>query len=311
MQRTLLSWAFVFGLLIAGFAATVAAVNNDVLSAHGFVRSYLEALERHDAHAALATPGVVVDGDASLVVDDTVGKFSDIRFLSDTAVGDLHTVRYSYLLDGDRHFTDFTVQWTGNRLLLFSTWEFAASPVTELSAAADHDSSVTVNGVAVPAGEYPVLVPGLYVADDDTEFFEGAEDAAAATKVDTPLTAEVAVTATDAFDAAAQSAVDNFLDTCATQTVLMPTGCPFGREVKNRLDGPPTWSITDYPDVSLTPERDAGVWRARASGGTAAITVAVQSLFDGSRSTLNDSVSLTADYLITIGVDGTLSVTVR
>jgi hypothetical protein len=311
MQRTLLSWGFVFVMLIAGFVATVAAVNNDVLSAHGFVRNYLAALERHDARAALATPGVVVDGDTSLVVDDTVGALSDIRFLSDTAVGDTHTVRYSYLLAGERRFTDFTVTWTGNRLLLFPTWKFAASPVADLSVSADHDSSVTVNGVAVPAGDYAVLVPGLYVADDDTKYFDGAEDAAAATKIDEPLTAEVTVTATDAFTSAAQTAVDSFLDTCSTQTVLMPTGCPFGREVKNRLDGSPSWSITDYPDISLTPESAAGVWRARASGGTAAITVAVQSLFDGSISTLNDSVSLTADYVITIGVDGSLTVSVR
>jgi hypothetical protein len=311
MQRTLLSWAFVFGLLVAGFAATVAAVNNDVLSVHGFVRSYLDVLERHDATEALAMLGVTIEGDPSLAVDEAVGDFSDIRFLSDTADGDTHTVRFSYLLGGERHFTDFTVERTGTRLLLFSDWEFAESPVATLNASADHDSALTVNGVAVAAGEYPVLVPGLYVADDDTEFFAGAEDAAAVTAVADTVTATVKVTATSAFDQAAQKAVDTFLDGCATQTVLMPTGCPFGRTVNNRLDGVPAWSISSYPEISLTPEADAGVWRARASGGSADIAVKVQSLFDGSVSTLNDTVALTADYIVTIGVDGTLRVELR
>ena len=60
MLRTPLSWLVVFALLAAGFGATVLALNADVFSAHGFVRSYLQALERQDADEALAFAGVDV-----------------------------------------------------------------------------------------------------------------------------------------------------------------------------------------------------------------------------------------------------------
>jgi hypothetical protein len=311
MQRAIVPWLLAFALLFAGFGATVVAVNNDVLSAHGFVRTYLDALARHDAAAALETPGVDIDTDNALVVDEAVGRFSDIRFLSDTAVGDLHTVRYSYDLDGTREFTDFTVQRTGTYLALFSSWAFADSPVALLEARADHDSTVTVNGVPVASGKYSVLVPGLYVVDDDTQYFDGEEDAAPVTDIDQTVTATVKVTATPAFDAAATAAVDAFLDDCATQHVLMPTACPFGKSVNNRLDGLPSWSVTDYPTLSLTPESDAGVWRARASGGAVTVTARVQSLFDGSVSALEEAVPLRADYRVQIGVDGQLTVSVH
>jgi hypothetical protein len=311
MQRTIVPWLLAFVLLFAGFGATVAAVNNDVLSAHGFVRTYLDALARHDAAAALSTPGVALDTDKALVVDDAIGRFDDIRFLSDTAVGDLHTVRFSYDLDGTREFTDFTVQKTGTYLALFSSWEFAVAPVALLEARADHDSAVTVNGVPVAAGTYSVLVPGLYVVDDDTEYFDGEEDAAPVTDIDQTVAATVKVSATPAFDKAASAAVDAFLDDCATQQVLMPTACPFGKSVNNRLDGLPSWSVTDYPTLSLTPETDTGVWRARASGGAVTVSARVQSLFDGSVSALNEAVPLRADYLVQIGVDGELTVSVH
>ncbi len=311
MQRAVLPWLLVLALLVGGFGATVAAVNNDVLSAHGFVRAYLEALQRHDVNSALEMPGVAVDGDDSLITDSVVGNFSDVRFLSDTAKGDRHEVRYSYLINGERTFTDFSVVKTGTRLALFSTWAFAASPIATLTARADHDSVVTVNGTVIAAGTYPVLVPGLYVADDDSTLFVGEADAIPVTETAQKAQGLVHVTATAAFTTAAQDAVHAFLDDCTTQQVLMPTGCPFGTAIANRLTGVPEWSVVDYPQLSLTPEAAAGTWRARASGGSVAMTAHVQSLFDGSLSTVRDSVPLAADYLVVLNPDGTMTVTTR
>ena len=114
MRRALLSWTLVFALLAAGFAASVLALNADLYSAGGFVRSYLEALQRGDAESALATDGV--EGASPLVTDATVGGFDGIHLISDVADGDTHTVRVGYTIADTEQISEFSVERTGTRL---------------------------------------------------------------------------------------------------------------------------------------------------------------------------------------------------
>jgi hypothetical protein len=87
MRRTVITWSAVMALLIAGFGASVVALNADIYSAHGFVGRYLNALERQDSAAALALPGVRTGNDAAaeLLTSDAMGRLSDVRTVSDTA----------------------------------------------------------------------------------------------------------------------------------------------------------------------------------------------------------------------------------
>ena len=303
MRRALLSWTLVFALLAAGFGASVLALNADLYSAGGFVRSYLEALERGDAEAALETPGVT--GASSLVTDESVGGFSGIHVISDVATGDSHAVRAGYTIAGEEQVTQFSVEHTGTRLGFFDTWRFAVSPIATLAVAVDHDSRFTINGMDAVAGNYSLLVPSMVTLDHDSAHLEALDTSARLTEVGSMFDAIVEVSPKQGFTAAATTAIGAFLDGCATQQVLKPTGCPFGTDVANRVDSLPAWSIAQYPTAALEPA-GAG-WQATASA-TAHVTVQVKSLFDGSVSTLDQDVPFDATYLVTIGADDSLSV---
>ena len=303
MRRALLSWTLVFALLAAGFGASVLALNGDLYSAHGFVRSYLETLQRHDAEAALATPGVA--GASELVTDATVGGFDSIRLVSDVEKNGQHIVRYATTIGGTEQITQFAVKRTGTRLGLFATWRFAVSPVATLTVSVDHDTRFSINGTDAVAGDHAMLVPSAVTLTHDTEYLEALPVSVAITEVNSTVEAAIAVAPTELFAPAAVDAIAAFLDACAAQEVLKPTGCPFGTDVANRVDSTPLWSILDYPAVALNPE---GLrWRTE-DNAVAHITVKVKSLFDGSVSTLDEDVEFGAAYLITIGADDSLSV---
>ncbi len=303
MRRALLSWTLVFALLVAGFAASVLALNADLYSAGGFVRSYLQALERGDAEAALDTPGVV--GASSLVTDETVGGFTNIHLISDVEVDGQHIVRVGYTIAGIEAITQFTVERTGTRLGLFPTWRFAVSPIATLTVRVDHDTRFTANGVDAVAGDYAMLVPMVVTLDHDTTYLEALHLRPFLTEVGFEFDAIVEVSPKEGFTAAATAALKDFLDACATQQVLKPTGCPFGTDVANRLDSLPAWTIVSYPTAALEPSGAA--WQT-AGAGTAHLTAQVKSLFDGTVSTLDEDVPFDGSYLVTIGADDSLSV---
>ena len=120
--------------------------------------------------------------------------------------------------------------------------------------------------------------------------------------------ARVDVEANAAFGKRVQKEVDDYLDACATQTVLLPTGCPFGESMGNRIVSTPTWHMTSYPPVVIQPGSKAGEWIMPETDASAHLTVDVKSLFDGTVSTFDEDVPFTVSYVITFLPDGELSI---
>jgi len=311
MQRALLSWTLIFGLLLAGFGASVLALNSDVFSAHGFVRSYLEALERRDVDEALDFDGVVVPAGESedLLVDAALGDLSDIHLLNDVETEKTHIVTFRYTLEGETRSTDFTVERTGTRLWLFATWQFAISPVATLNVSVDHDTRLLANGVESVSGAHAVLVPGHFALDHTSAYLQAEEADAVVTRVGETVEAAVAVTPNETFAIAATAAIATYLDACVAQKVLKPTGCPMGTDVANRLNNAPVWSMVEYPTAVVEPTDTPGVWKTEPVHSIAHIVAEVKSLFDGSVSPLNEDVPFSTGYRIMIASDDSLSVT--
>ncbi len=310
MRRALLSWTLVIAFIAAGFGASVLALNGDVFSAHGFVRSYLETLARKDSAGALAFAGVAVPANESrlLLQDAALGDIDDIQFLSDDVTNAVHTVRFSYRFTTGRETSEFTVKHAGTRLALFDTWQFADSPLASLAVTVLHDSRFNANGVQANGDDtYAVFRPGLYDLGHTSKYLSARTVAVAVTDPGTQK-GEVDVEANDSFDAASTKAVGSFLDDCATQQVLMPTGCPFGYEEPNRIDGLPQWSMVDYPTVKVAASDTIGSWTATGQGAVANIKVVVRSLFDGSTSKLDKNVDFEASYRVVVGADNSLTV---
>ncbi|MGV8885856.1 MAG: hypothetical protein ACOH1T_09780 [Microbacteriaceae bacterium] len=314
MRREPLLWLIAFGVLIGAFFVSVAVLNSTVYSANGFVRSYLAALESRDSTAALdalrgeAASGVPKNGGSDALLTDTaMGKIGNIALVRDTpGAGGIHTVvfDYSFGSTGDTHRTEFRVVQEGTRFGLFSRWAFVASPLSTVSITASNVDSFTVNGHTVASAPdapttFLAFAPGNYTLAHNSTYLSAPALSVAVTSTGTIIDAAIDPEPTTALIDWTTDATAAFLDACAKQTVLMPTGCPFGETISNRITSTPQWSITDYPAVEITREPTQGSWVTGPAPGVAHLKVSVQSLFDGTLSLFDEDVAFASQFAIT------------
>jgi len=325
MRRTVITWSAVMALLIAGFGMSVVALNADIYSAHGFIGRYLNALERQDSAAALALPGVRTGNDAAAELLDSkaMGTLGDVRTVSDTADADgRHTVVAEYTIaapDGSDATTarsEFVVARDGTRFGLFPSWSFVSSPINSISITVLHDQRFSVNGLDLTSKAEPdapaafqVFAPGYYVLQHESTYLTSQKVTAAITEIGGIADATVDVQANDAFVAEVQKHVTAYLAECATQQVLLPTGCPFGQSISNRTTSAPAWSMVADPVVTIVPGQPSGTWAVPKTPATAHLVVDVQSYFDGRATTFDEDVPFDVQYALTFEPGNKLLIT--
>ena len=330
MRRTVITWSAVFALLIAGFAASVVALNADLYSAHGFVKGYLSALERRDSASALDVPGVQTSNSAAtdLLTDAAMGQLSDVRVIRDTANADAtHTVVVEYSIappatertpkpEPTTASTEFVVVRDGTRLGLFPTWRFVTSPLNTISVTVLHDTTFDVNGVSVTSaaaadtpGTYLVFAPGRYDIDHESTYLTAATVPLQVSALGEIADVAVDVQANEEFVTEVQTHVSAYLAACTTQDVLMPTGCPFGKALSNRTVSDPVWSMASEPAVTIVPGTEPGTWAVPITPAAAHLVVDVRSLFDGTVSTFDEDVPFDVQYALTFEADSRLLIT--
>jgi hypothetical protein len=315
----MISWMIGFALLIAAFFGTVALLNSTVYSAHGFVSSYLDALNRHDATTARELPGVRAPSgvETTLLTDGALGTIANIHLTHDTALSDgVRSVEFSYKLGKRSETSTYSVVQTESFLGLFSRWSFEKSPLATVSVATPHDPRFRVNGTDVVSAvkntesqPFVVFAPGLYVFDHKSTYL-------AATPVAVPVTEPASVTpvrvdaeADALFGREVRKELNAYYIKCAKQTVLLPTSCPFGKSFSNRVVSTPAWRMVSDPPVTIAPDGNSGRWLVPKATGRAHLIVKVQSLFDGSISTFDSDVPFDVSYSIEIAADDHLTIT--
>jgi hypothetical protein len=328
LRRATILWIVVAALFAAAVVGTVASLNATVYSAPSFVRSYLDALARSDGRAALAHPGVTVpeSGSRALLNGVALGELDDITLLTDEpAAGGARIVSFAYRTEGVPGSTEFRVRQLGKQFLVFDSWRFEQSPVATLRLQVRHATGFSVNGLDVPTDglpepiavdggpsgtEYSVLAPSTYIFDHESRYLDADPVRVTADEPGGIVDAAVTPRANPTFVEQTQREIDAYLTTCATQKVLLPAGCPFGKPIRDRIEGEPTWSIDRMPAVTLQPysaDPNDLTWLVPEVVGSANILVDVKSLFDGSVSTLDEEVPFGVSYRVTIQPDGTLS----
>ena len=317
-RRGLTTWIVLAAIVVGAFVATVVSLNLTLYSAQGFVSSYLSALARHDVVGALKTPGVSAPTGVSraLLRADALAELSDVRVVSDTTTSTgAHRVTVSYRLGDTPGTSTFAVRRDGSHLGLFSAWRFAITPMSALHVTVDHAASFVANGLPENPrngdGTYLVLTPAAVRLTHESRYLTAASTVAL---VDTPgavTPAVVAVRASPAFVAAVQKQLDDHLAGCVKQTVLQPTGCPMGQQIRDRVQNTPAWSMVKSPVVVIDPAPGIGNWTVPAVPGTAHLKVTVKSIFDGSISTFDQDVPFTVSYAILIARDGSLQITAQ
>ncbi|MBX3067097.1 MAG: hypothetical protein KF844_00410 [Cryobacterium sp.] len=310
LSKRLWPWFLWLGVILGGFVLTVLVLNSTIFSAAGFVSSYLSAVARHDVAEVLSTNGVKQSaGDRlDLLTPAALGDLSDIQLVASRDEGaGVHTVTFEYKIGGNFARSSFLVESAGTEFGLFSAWKFAASPLATMTVTPLHDATFTVNHLTLKskAGAdapvpYSVIVPGLYVLSHDSTYLFANRRGVEVTQPESGLDESIDIQAKPSFVDAVQQKVNSYLDQCATQTVLFPTGCPFGQSLDNRVEGSPVWTIVDYPKVSIQPGQPSETWIVPTTKGTAHLVATVKSLFDGSVSTFDEDVPFNLSWQMQI-----------
>jgi hypothetical protein len=320
MPRALLPWLIAVGVLVLASVGAVVVLNATTFGAGAFVQVYLGALARGDVSDALTLPGVDAKTgadapSAALLHDGTLGTLRDIHQTGDVTHGDQRWITVHWATRHGDGSTIFKVERVGTRFGLFPEWGFAVSPMATIEVTAAHDAGFTVNGSqqtslsrsGAPVA-YAVLVPGSYVLAHTSQYLTASPDAVLATTVNETLRGTVDTQANAVFTKAVARIVDAQLTSCATQTVLYPTGCPFGETITNRVSSTPAWSIVHPPVVSLVPGAEFGTWAIPATPGTAHLVVQVTSLYDGTVSSFDQDVPFLLQAGVTFDASGAISV---
>lgn len=326
----------IVGLLLAGaVAAGTAVVYREFYSPSAFVERYLELLADGEAADALAVPGVAVDSadleaaglpataSDALLRRTALSPLTDVEVVSEETVGDTTEVTVEYKAGPHPGRTTFEVERDG-MVGIAPTWRFARSPLAVIDLTVLGSMSFTVNGFemdkrqvsadgvdADPVAAIPLLAfsPGLYSVAVDTAI---SSTRGIAVLSDSPLRStrvDVQAEATPEFVDVVQQRVEDFLSDCATQDVLMPTACPFGYSVDDRIVTAPAWSIAAQPSVSVEP--DGANWKIPSTEAVAHIEVDVRSIFDGTVRHVSEDVPFLMTGSITVLPDGSASIVVE
>lgn len=331
---TLLRVAAIWGglalLLILAMAAGIGALNRDLYSASGFVQQYMNALSRSDSEAALSFPGVQPQATElaaagiptklprTLLRDSVIRAPQDVTVTGvDKGEDGVQQVTVEYTLNGTTAESVFEVERTGTNFGVFDEWRFASSPLAVLSVTVLHDAEFTVNGLTLDtrahhapdaeptfsnSASYLAFSPSNYELSKETRLL-------AAAPVAVPVTASgvteatVDVQPTEEFVHDVQADLNGWLDeTCTSQSVLMPTSCPFGVSIDDRVTSAPVWTIIEYPVVTLA-ATDSN-FEMPQTPGVAHVQVEVQSLFDGEVSTLDQDEPFSMGLTVTLSPSG-------
>ncbi|GLI27326.1 hypothetical protein ARHIZOSPH14_15680 [Agromyces rhizosphaerae] len=333
-----LGWSLLAVLLVVAFVAAVGGLNRTVYGSSTFVERYLQAIADDDISQVMATPGVELSSaeleergidpstSTALLRSGVIDHGpEDVRILSDVEGDDgVHVVTASYRIGTVISESAYVVRPLEPLYGVLNRWEFAESPLAVIDVTVENGAlfqvgSLTLDTRVGKSGDdlaaFTQSAPYLTVAPAAYEFAYDSQ-LLTAPPVELPVVRDgenevVVVTApTDVFVQRVQEEVDEYLsETCATQPVLQPSGCPFGIVIDDRVVSSPQWSIVEYPVVTLTPGEDA--FEMPRTEGTAHISVEVQSLFDGSFSQLEEDRPIVLSLTTWIKPDGSLAIELR
>lgn len=333
-HKGIIVWVCIAALLIAAFFSAVGALDRDVYGPRGLVHAYLGDLAAHNVEAALSLPGadlsapglaaagIPVTASRELLRASVLDTISGVTITEDTDLGNnTHRVSAGYRLGSSQRTSTFLLRRTGSYLGLFGSWRFAASPLAVVQVTVKHATTFSLDGLGLDpratrpkqdssfhaSADYLVFAPAIY-RFGHTSAMLTADPVVLKPKPGSRVNpVAIDAEANAVFTRRVEAKLHGFLDDCATAQVLQPAGCPFGTQIDDRVTDAPHWSISEYPDVQIIPDKSG--WQMPSTPATAHITVGVQSLFDGSVSTLERDVPFTISLTISV-TDDTVSISV-
>lgn len=271
-----------------------------------------DAEESTDQEEAPAEPGedrLELGSVDSVLLDDDALRHSTEQIEGLTVVERSDGADLSFTVDGEEHEAHVPMSRAENIWFFFDDWRLDPEALTEIdvsvpAAELGGIGQVDVNGEPINLHEdsatLAAFVPSVVDITIDSQWLSGATDEVIAEDGSHQVELEL-----EASETAAQllhDEVQEYLDSCADQQVLMPAGCPMGVETPNRVDADTiSWEMPDPEDITLAFGED-GWTVSDASTLTATATFESLDHFDGDELVESEDVSFGLD--IQVGASG-------
>ena len=265
-SRIAVRWAIAAVVVIALLVGGALAANRLLFSPQQQVASLQQYLAAGDGARALglmqaAVPkgdAVALDGEVLKRTQDGITDFTVDAAVPSDKDPDLRLVTAHYQAAGVDKESTYTLRHTGKNWLFFDTWAFEPSTLPTVKIKANTVNEVNVNEQAIPlkagTSTLPVFYPAVLDASFSTKNFQADTRGVVVTGVGKqPVQIALKTQPTKEFIASISTKVKKYLDGCATQQVLMPSGCPFAYNTPARVDSSSIkWSIDKYPTIDVS-----------------------------------------------------------
>ncbi len=308
-------WLLIFLLGVAASIVTIAVVNTKDFGPEKTVARYLDALKAGDGGTARGLLNAKIPGANAAALDGKALAQSqkDVKELSiaPSVPTDENTERVtvSYTVTDVPLSTDFVLQKGPKHWLFFDSWEMVpvTLPVINASVVNAHQSSINGVEANMPDGKnsFAVFYPGnyeleyrspLFAAPPVTRTVTGSTEAVSPVSLATGPTSDLL--------AQVDGTIRKYLDACAKQAVLMPTGCPLNAATNNRVLSSVAWSIVEYPAITITPF--GGQWIMAPLKFKAQVAFKEQDLFTGQVSPVKQTSDFSFTTKLTITANNVL-----
>jgi len=298
MTRAALVWGGAAAAILGLGALSFGIVVTQTTSAEAHVVRYLDALAGGNLASAARLAGLEAPTTMPLGDEAAPGirRIIGVTANSDETV----TVLAEYGDEPDAGRVSFVLKPAPPVLGFFPAWAFTEPPLAVLEVGADHHDRVTVGERVVTTGgagqtaAVSVFVPAQVTVRLNEPLLRADP---VSVRMTSAALAPVLLRAepTAQFERIVQQQLDRFISECVTQQVLLPTGCPFGVDIVDRVIDRPQWQLARAPVIALATGAQPGVW---VVSGTAEVRlrVTVQQLFDG--------ILIDRDELVPVNLNG-------
>ncbi|MEO6530740.1 MAG: hypothetical protein ABI563_05110 [Specibacter sp.] len=284
------AWLLLLMLAVAASIVTISIVNSREFGPEKTVANYLDALKAGDGAKALGLlQAKVPSADAAALDGEALEKSQDA--LKNVSIGEAVTssdnqkiVTVNYTMGNAPFRTDFTLTQGPKHWLFFDSWTMLPGTLPTINASVVNANQASINGAAanMPDGKnsFAVFYPGSYELEYRSELFAAAPVTRQVIGPGQPIPA-VGLSTGPTSDLLAQvdGTIRKYLDACAKQAVLMPTGCPLNAATNNRVVSAVKWSILEYPAITISPY--GGQWIMAPLSVKAQVEYTEQDLFSG------------------------------
>lgn len=257
LNKWALRWLIAAGCLVLLAVAAVPVVNTLYYTPGRAALAYMSALEDADAARAMGFVSAPTPDQGQALSTEVVSNApslpADARLVSTHTEGSHATVSVAYVLRGSERRMELSMDKLPPGSGLFARWviDMEAWPTLDLDVRGT--SRAELNGVSVPTdvGALPVFFPLSYNVGFSAEYFSADTAQVDVLSPDSAESVSLQPQPTEALSTEVETQVHEELDACTRQTVLMPTGCPFGFDMTDDIIGDVSWKVVSYPKVDL------------------------------------------------------------